>query len=89
LEENFVIVFRGASTLTGGLGCHIQGSQSLPVLCACSYTCGCRLRFDIIVIIVSITTNIIMYKDVHASPVSPGNAQQIMSTVYTYGSLDT
>jgi hypothetical protein len=29
LEENFGVVFRGASTLAGGLGCHVQGSQSL------------------------------------------------------------
>jgi hypothetical protein len=39
LEENFGIVFRGASTLTGGKGSHVQGSQSLSVLCVCSYSC--------------------------------------------------
>jgi hypothetical protein len=38
LEENFGIVFRGASTLTGVRGCHLQWSQSLSVLCVCSYS---------------------------------------------------
>jgi len=37
LEENFGIVLRGAFTLTGGRGCHVQGSQSLCVLCLFSY----------------------------------------------------
>jgi len=32
LEENFGIAFRGASTLTSGRGCHVQGSQSFSVL---------------------------------------------------------
>jgi hypothetical protein len=64
LEENFGIVFRGASTLTGGWGCHIQGSQSFSVLCV-------HTRVWIYT-----TTNIIMYKGVyiHAMPVSPGIA---------------
>jgi len=39
LEENFGIVYRGASTLTGGRGSHVQGSQSVSVLCVCSYSC--------------------------------------------------
>jgi hypothetical protein len=39
LEENFGIVFRGASTPMGVRGCHVQGSQSLSLLCLCPYSC--------------------------------------------------
>jgi len=38
-EENFSIVFCGMSTQTGGQGCHVQGSQSLSVLCVYSHSC--------------------------------------------------
>jgi hypothetical protein len=37
-KKNFRIVFRGAS-LTGGRGCHVQGSKSVSLLCVCSYAC--------------------------------------------------
>jgi hypothetical protein len=54
LEENFGIVFRGVSTLTGGRGCHVQGSQS--------YLCYVYVHTHVCM---STITNIIMYKGIY------------------------
>jgi hypothetical protein len=80
LEENFDIVFGGASTRRGGLGCHVQGAQSFSMLCICSYSC------------VDVYCYYYYYVQrlyVHAKPTSPGIEQYIMPTLYTYVNLDT
>jgi hypothetical protein len=64
LEENFGIIFRGASTLTRGRGCHVQGSQSLSVSCIYLYS-GVYVYpvfISIIIVIIIIIIIIIIYK---------------------------
>jgi len=51
LEENFGIVFRGVSALTGGRGCHVHWSQSLSVLCVCSSPYGCLSRLLLLLLL--------------------------------------
>jgi hypothetical protein len=63
-SENFGIAFRGASTLTGGRGYHVQGSEPFSVSCVCSYSCVFLSNFDTIDIISSTATNIIVYKGI-------------------------
>jgi len=97
LEENSHIVFR-----QGGRDCHIQGWQSLSVSFVCSYydvyVYPVLILLLLLLLSSSSSSSSSSYRHyqyyyqhyyVHARPVSPGNAQHIMPTLYTYCSLDT